>query len=125
MRYGRVGRALFLSGRQLRTDRLAQVVSNLLGNAIQHGHGTPVTVTAREQGDDVTLAVRNGGAPIPADALSSIFEPLGRGQSIEGGHSIGFGLFIARVIVSAHGGNVNVTSSSDAGTTFTVRLPRA
>ena len=62
-------------------DRLAQVVSNLLGNAIQHGGGTPVTLTAREDGDAVTLAVHNGGAPIPPEALPLIFEPLARGQA--------------------------------------------
>jgi signal transduction histidine kinase len=106
-------------------DRLAQVVSNLLGNAIQHGDGTPIAVTAREEGDDVTLAVSNGGTPIPADALPSIFEPLARGQSDAGQQSIGLGLFIARAIVSAHGGQIDVTSSSGDGTTFTVRLPKA
>jgi signal transduction histidine kinase len=98
------------------------VVSNLVGNAIQHGEGTPITLTAAPNGDRVTLEVHNGGAPIPADVLSSIFEPLKRGRS-EGRHSIGFGLFIARAVVLAHGGDIQVTSS-DAGTTFTVTLPR-
>jgi signal transduction histidine kinase len=108
-------------------DRLAQVVSNLLGNAIQHGGGTPVTVTAREDGDAVTLAVHNGGAPVPPEALPFIFEPLARGQSenTTGSRSIGLGLFIARAIVSAHGGEIHVSSSSEDGTTFTVRLPKA
>ena len=89
-------------------DRLAQVVSNLFGNAIQHGGGTPVTLTAREEGDAVTLAVHNGGAPIPPEALPFIFEPLARGQAenATGSHSIGLGLFIARAIVSAHGGEI-------------------
>ena len=49
-------------------DRLAQVVSNLVGNAVQHGDGAPVTLTAEEEGDAVTLAVHNSGAPIPPDA---------------------------------------------------------
>ena len=108
-------------------DRLAQVVSNLLGNAIQHGGGTPVTVTAREDGDAVTLAVHNGGAPIPPEAMPLIFEPLARGQAenTHGLDSIGLGLFIARAIVSAHGGDIHVSSSSEDGTTFTVRLPKA
>lgn len=105
-------------------DRLAQVVSNLVGNAIQHGDGTPVTITAEEEGDDVSLAVHNGGAPIPPNVMPSIFEPLARGGAESGGHSIGLGLFIARAIVSAHGGDISVTSSSDQGTTFTVRLPK-
>ena len=106
-------------------DRLGQVVSNLVGNAIQHGGGTPVTVSANQDGDWIRLAIHNGGPPIPRDVLPSVFEPLARGHAEANGHSIGFGLFIARVIVSAHGGNVQVSSSADAGTTFTVSLPKA
>jgi signal transduction histidine kinase len=103
-------------------DRLAQVVSNLVGNAIQHGDGTPITVTAEQHGDEVTLEVHNGGVPIPAEVLPWIFEPLRRGRS-EGPHSIGFGLFIARAVVLAHGGDIQV-DSTDTGTTFTVTLPQ-
>jgi signal transduction histidine kinase len=106
-------------------DRLTQVVSNLVGNAIQHGNGTPVTLTAHGDGDCVTLAVRNGGPPIPPDVLPFVFEPLARGSGDSAGHSIGLGLFIARAIVLAHGGDIHVTSSTDAGTTFTARLPKA
>jgi signal transduction histidine kinase len=106
-------------------DRLAQVVSNLVGNAIQHGGGTPITLTGHEDGESVTLAVHNGGAPIPQDVLPFVFEPLARGGMGGAGGSIGLGLFIARAIVSAHGGGIQVTSSTDAGTTFTVRLPKA
>jgi signal transduction histidine kinase len=93
-------------------DRLGQVVSNLVGNANQDG-------------DSIRLAVHNGGPPIPRDVLPAVFEPLARGPGEAAGHSIGFGLFIARVIVSAHGGNIQVSSSADAGTTFTVSLPKA
>jgi signal transduction histidine kinase len=105
-------------------DRLAQVLSNLVGNAIQHGDGTPVTLTAEGDGDVVTLVVHNGGAPIPPDVMPSVFEPLARGESKGGAHSIGLGLFIARMIVSAHGGTISVNSSSEHGTTFTARLPK-
>jgi signal transduction histidine kinase len=106
-------------------DRLEQVVSNLLGNAIQHGHGTPITLTGREQGNSVTLTVHNGGPPIPPEVLPYIFEPLARGRSDGASDSIGLGLFIARAIVSAHGGHIQVSSSADAGTTFTIALPKA
>jgi signal transduction histidine kinase len=105
-------------------DRLAQVVSNLVGNAIQHGGGTPITLTGREEGDSVTLAVHNGGPSISQDVLPFVFEPLARGHGKDAGGGIGLGLFIARAIVSAHGGDIQVTSSADAGTTFTVRLPK-
>jgi len=106
-------------------DRLAQVVSNLVGNATQHGEGTPVTLTAHEDGELVTLAVHNGGAPIPHDVLPFVFEPLARGPGKRARGSIGLGLFIARAIVSAHGGDIQVRSSLEAGTTFTVKLPKA
>ncbi|MEP6592817.1 MAG: sensor histidine kinase, partial [Acidobacteriota bacterium] len=105
-------------------DRLAQVVSNLVGNAIQHGGGTPVTLTGHEERDLVTLAVHNGGPPIPSDVLPLVFEPLARGHGRGAGRSIGLGLFIVRAIVSAHGGDIQVSSSAVAGTTFTVRLPK-
>jgi signal transduction histidine kinase len=106
-------------------DRLAQVVSNLVGNAIQYGGGTPVTVTGQELRDSVTLAVHNGGPPIPAEMLPFVFDPLARGYAKGASGSIGLGLFIARTIVSAHGGDVGVSSSIEAGTTFTVRLPKS
>ena len=88
------------------TDRLAQVVSNLLGNAIQHGGGSPVTLTAHGDGESVTLVVHNGGAPIPHDMLPLVFEPLARGHGTRARGSIGLGLFIARAIVSAHDGDI-------------------
>jgi signal transduction histidine kinase len=53
-----------------------------------------------------------------------VFEPLTRGRAEGLEHSIGLGLFIVRAIVSAHGGTIDATSSADAGTTFTVRLPK-
>ena len=106
-------------------DRLTQVVSNLVGNAIQHGSGTPITLTVAEHGASATLAVHNGGPGIPPEVLPLVFEPLARGGAEGGPHSIGLGLFIARQIVSAHGGHIEVESSADEGTTFTVALPKA
>jgi signal transduction histidine kinase len=107
------------------TDRLAQVVSNLVGNAVKHGRGTLTTLTAGERDDSVTLAVHNGGPPIPAEVLPLVFEPLARGTSEDGPQGIGLGLFIARAIVSAHGGLITVSSSTAEGTTFTVVLPKS
>ena len=75
------------------------------------------------------VVVHNGGDPIPPGELSNIFEPLVRGSSAGNPQknrpgSIGLGLYIARQIAVSHGGNVQVTSTADAGTSFTVRLPR-
>jgi signal transduction histidine kinase len=114
--------------------RLRQVISNLLGNALQHGSASgPIELIGRAEGADVVIAVRNQGRPIPADALPTIFDPLVRGPVGPGApgapHApraggIGLGLYIAREIVAAHHGTIEVESSAEAGTTFTVRLPR-
>lgn len=107
-------------------DRMAQVISNLLSNAVQYGDGTPVSLVARGAADEVVLAVHNDGPPIPVDVRRDIFEPLARGTSVHGRGlgNIGLGLFIARAIVRSHEGEVEVESSDTQGTTFTVRIPR-
>jgi sigma-B regulation protein RsbU (phosphoserine phosphatase) len=106
-------------------DRLTQVVSNLVGNALQHSDGTRVQIGTRDAGDEVLLRVHNTGRPIPQAVQASIFEPLARHAPTEGSTtSIGLGLFIARAIVVAHGGTITVSSTVDTGTTFEVRLPR-
>jgi signal transduction histidine kinase len=107
-------------------ERLAQVVSNLIGNAIEHGKpGGAIEVRLRSEGDGVRLEVHNQGAAIPAELLPSIFDPFRRqqraGQKSEG---LGLGLYICRELVRAHGGEIAVQSTDEAGTTFTVRLPR-
>ena len=106
-------------------DRLAQTLSNLVGNAIQHGDEGTVTVIAEGTAEEAVVSVHNFGPAIPPDALKSIFEPLVRGSaSGPDGNSIGLGLFIAQAIVSSHEGQIAVTSTSTAGTTFTIRLPK-
>ena len=104
-------------------DRLAHVVSNLTINAIQHGGNTPVTVLAVDAGEHVRLSVHNHGNPIPPHAQAAIFEPLTRGRS-DGPQNIGLGLFIARAVVVAHGGDIHVRSTAESGTTFEITLPR-
>jgi len=113
------------------SDRIAQVVSNLVANALQYGAaGERVSVVAVGNAEDVTLQVHNFGAPIPENALRSIFAPMTRHQA-DGKQSsknitgLGLGLFIASEIVTAHRGTIGVTSSAEKGTTFTVRIPRA
>lgn len=111
-------------------DRMAQVVSNLIGNAIQHGaDGEPIRVSALGKESEVELVVHNWGKVIPPDALLEIFEPTKRlNASIEEVKltgSLGLGLYIVKLIVEAHGGNIDVTSSEEEGTAFTVHLPRA
>jgi signal transduction histidine kinase len=108
-------------------DRLAQVMANLLGNAVQHSPAdTPVRVTTRGGGEEGLFEVHNLGAPISAEVLLTLFEPFQRGREARAGAggSLGLGLFITRQIVQAHGGRIEVRSTREEGTRFTVRLPR-
>ncbi|MFL5344836.1 MAG: ATP-binding protein [Hyalangium sp.] len=108
-------------------DRMAQVVSNLVVNALKYSpEKTPVRVETRGEEERVLLCVRNVGEPIAADLLPRIFEPLRRGKrrANRSDRSIGLGLYIVRELVQAHGGTVEVTSTEAEGTSFTVSLPR-
>ncbi|RKG50231.1 PAS domain S-box protein [Corallococcus sp. AB011P] len=108
------------------SDRMAQVLSNILGNALKYSpEDTPVRVESRGEQDAVVVHVRNGGDPIPPEMLPRIFEPLQRGTTAgRSERSIGLGLYIVRQLVLAHGGTVDARSSAAEGTVFTVRLPR-
>jgi len=107
-------------------DRLSQVFSNLVANAVRHGrpeHGVGVTLDGRGA-RAVRVTVHNMGA-IPAERLPKLFEPLaGGGRGADNSQGLGLGLFITRELVCAHGGSIEVCSDDDAGTTFTVTLPR-
>jgi signal transduction histidine kinase len=110
--------------------RIAQVLSNLIGNAVQYGNPeAPVTIRLQGVGSDVEITVNNRGPGIPADQIAGIFDPMVRiAASVNSDYaertSLGIGLFISREIIHAHGGQVTVASSDADGTTFTVRMPR-
>jgi signal transduction histidine kinase len=108
-------------------DRLLQVFSNLLANALQHGtleHGVSIRVDGTER-ECVQISVHNMGA-IPASLLPRVFEPLTGGERRrDRSRGLGLGLYISREIVNAHRGTIAVQSSDVAGTTFVVTLPRA
>jgi PAS domain S-box-containing protein len=101
-------------------DRLAQAVSNLLTNAVQHGQ-LPITAKIQDDGDHVLFEVSNAGPAIEPDALASVFEPFSPSTSTSG---LGLGLFIVSEIVNAHGGTITVRST-ERGTTFSSRWPKA
>jgi signal transduction histidine kinase len=113
-------------------DRVAQVLGNLVFNALQHGReDTPVRTSVRDDGADVLLEVSNQGEPIPPELLPRLFDPFKRRpedqrphEGRSGSRSLGLGLHIVRQIALAHGGEVEVRSSAEAGTRFTVRWPR-
>jgi signal transduction histidine kinase len=107
--------------------RIAQVVSNLLSNAVTYSpHGTLVRLEARGHESDVTIDVHNEGKPIPDAVQARIFEPFQRGDasggSAQGG--VGLGLFIACEMVRAHGGTISLLSEEGRGTTFKLKIPR-
>jgi two-component system, sensor histidine kinase and response regulator len=105
-------------------DRLAQLLGNLLSNALTHGRDAAVRIDV--DGTDletVRLSVTNAGT-IPAEVLPYVFNPFSSGDTRRRSDGVGLGLYIVQQIVEAHGGRVGVVSADDA-TTFTVVLPRA
>jgi signal transduction histidine kinase len=108
--------------------RLAQMLQNLIGNALQHGSNhCAVKLTLRGETDSIRLTVHNDGTPIPPEAIGTIFDPLVRSADEELGApstSLGLGLFIVKEVVDAHEGTIEVSSSAEQGTLFTVVLPR-
>jgi PAS domain S-box-containing protein len=107
-------------------DRLAQVFSNLVANAINHGiANVPVEAHLDGSADHVVVEVKNGGT-IPKDILPKLFEPMAGGdQRGEKSAGLGLGLYITRQVVLAHAGSIHVSSDAVLGTTLTVTLPRS
>ena len=109
-------------------DRLFQALSNLMGNAVQHGRpDTPIRlrVAATSTSGEVTIETSNAGA-IPAELRPHLFDPFHVvRRKRERSQGLGLGLYIVQQIVLAHGGVLDVSSSEETGTTFTIRLPRA
>ncbi|MEC5388227.1 hybrid sensor histidine kinase/response regulator [Uliginosibacterium sp. H3] len=104
-------------------DRLAQVASNLIGNALQHGReGTVEVRLDGSQANAVSLTVSNAGC-IPPEVLPHIFDPFRGGQREGRGEGLGLGLYIVQQIVHAHSGKVEVESAGD-WTIFRVKVPR-
>lgn len=104
--------------------RLQQVLSNLLGNAIGHGQpDRPIDVSARTQDGWLAVSVRNWGVPIPAESLSKIFQPYWRPAESRERGGLGLGLHICSMIVKSHGGQFQVSSTAEHGTTFVARIP--
>lgn len=107
-------------------DMLAQVLINLIDNAIKYTPmGGIVTISAKKLGDEIRLSIEDTGMGIPAESLSRIFERFYRvekARSRELG-GIGLGLAIVKHIIKAHGGRVDVKSMVGEGTVFSVFLP--
>jgi signal transduction histidine kinase len=109
--------------------RMSQVLSNLLGNAVQHGaRRSPVTLTAYLGDTGVELAVHNDGPAIPPHLVPKLFDCMFQGTPMpknasDASTSLGLGLYIAKEIITAQGGTIDVYSTDAEGTTFIARLP--
>lgn len=104
--------------------RIAQLLSNLLVNALIYGApDEPVHVVGRSEDGGVVLSVSNRGVPITPEKMAKLFQPFWRGDNAGKSHGLGLGLYIASEIAHAHGGALHVTSNAEA-TTFTFAMPR-
>jgi PAS domain S-box-containing protein len=109
-------------------ERLAQMVTNLVQNAIDYAErGSPVQVAVRPRAGDMLIEVHNYGPAIAPERLKTLFDPFRHGH-VAGraslGRGLGLGLFIASQIARAHGGEIEIESDAARGTRFTARLPR-
>ncbi len=103
-------------------NRLGQLFSNLLANALTHGaEDGVVRVQAATVGDDFVLWVANSGPPIASENIDQLFKPFSRDAG-SGKHGLGLGLYIASEIANAHGGKLSVSSTAEE-TRFTFRMP--
>lgn len=103
--------------------RIAQLLSNLLGNALTYGkEGTPVRVEVSSGGGEFLLAVTNAGEKIPEAVLNRLFQPFTRGEGEMDQQGLGLGLYIASEIARAHGGTLEV-ESAEGETRFMLRMP--
>jgi signal transduction histidine kinase len=109
--------------------KLGQVLSNLLGNAVQHGaRDSVITVKAKKLHDSIEFQVHNDGPAVPEKLQTILFDRFIQGKAgfraDEGrAANLGLGLYIAKEIIVAHGGTLTVHSTDDEGTTFTANLP--
>ena len=110
---------------QFDPDRIGAVISNLVGNALQHGGGSKVRVHVDgTEPDRLRLQVANEGV-IPPQTLATLFEPFHASGPSSGGTGLGLGLYIVNEFVHAHGGRVEARSSDGLGTVIEMQLPRA
>ncbi len=109
--------------------RLSQAYQNLISNALQYGSAeSAITVVNKDYGDHIVFTVHNDGLPIPQKNQHQIFDLMHRVENQNADRelkrNLGIGLYIVREIVSAHHGNISVSSTEENGTTFRVQLPK-
>jgi signal transduction histidine kinase len=105
-------------------QRVGQAISNLLANAIRYGRGAPIDIWLRGSERELRISCTDRGIGIGSASFASIFERFERATSVRAHGGLGLGLYVARQIARAHGGDITVESVLGAGSTFTLRLPR-
>ena len=107
------------------SERLLQLIENLLGNAIKYTDVGQVTLTAKVEKGELQIAVADSGIGIPKDEFDSLFERFYRASNIDeyGAPGTGLGLAICQIIAAAHSGRIDVVSELGKGSVFTLRLP--
>lgn len=114
----------FEEGLSCDPTRIAQLLSNLLSNAVSHGDPTrPISVRAVDDGDKFVMTVSNYGAPIPERTIGQLFQPFFRARTDSDQQGLGLGLYIASEIARKHGGSLTLTSHGEE-TVFTFEMPR-
>jgi PAS domain S-box-containing protein len=103
--------------------RVEQVVTNLISNALKYGRGSPVEISVHAEGTSAVLVVRDHGIGIAKEDIERIFDRFERAVSPTAYGGLGLGLYIARHVVEAHGGMIEVHSEPGAGAEFCVTLP--
>lgn len=104
------------------SERLEQVFTNILSNALRYGEGRPVKVTLKKNKNAVEVGVHDQGQGISREMIRKIFEKFERGDETTENTGLGLGLFISKQIIDAHGGEIEVISSPNEGSTFYVRF---
>jgi signal transduction histidine kinase len=105
-------------------QRLDQVLTNLVSNALKYGNRRPVEVEVTADVTTAVVVVRDHGIGIDSESLATVFDRFERAHNSGAIQGLGLGLWIARSLVEAHGGTLTVKSAVGAGSTFTVALPR-
>lgn len=106
-------------------DKLAQLFTNLIDNAVKHSpHGAAVTVRGAREDGEAVVHVRDAGSGLPGGAQTRLFRRFYRGENAQR-DGAGLGLAIAQAIATAHGGKITARNVDGGGAEFTVRLPPA
>jgi signal transduction histidine kinase len=105
---------------------LQRALENLIGNAVKYGHpDTPIRIVYGSEHERAFLSVHNEGNPIPPDQVESVFQVFARAMAVKQGDTQGWGIGLpyVRSVAESHGGSIDVDSTAERGTTFTIDIP--